>query len=123
LPDGGSGIHQRSGIEEFRTRKHKRRNHQAPKPLIGISERPETEVCPSAQVFNSFAHEREFDIERRNVLLRHERVHGASAGRARGEPADDFLQAVEFKKLFCWTRHKSLNADCNWLRGGNQLEG
>jgi hypothetical protein len=50
----------------------------------------------------------EFRFERRGVLPRRKRLDRAPAGQAGRRAADDFLQRVEFKKLFCGVRDRYL---------------
>jgi hypothetical protein len=111
LPHGIRVFRERRNIEKFRGDKHRPRHPHTREPRIRISQRAEAKLRTRAQVGDRLAYQLEFGFQRGDILPRRQRLYGAPAGHARRRAADDFLQLVEFQKLFCGARHVDLKTD------------
>jgi hypothetical protein len=99
LPQRASNLQQRTRVEKFGNRKHGSGHRKSREPLLWIRERSETQLRTSAQISSRLAHQNEFRIKRRYVLLRNQRLNRATSGHTSGISADNFFQLVKFQNL------------------------
>ena len=121
LPHRIRVFRERRNIEKFRGHEHRSGHNHAQKPRIRIGERAESKLRTRAQVGVSLAYQFEFGFERRHILPWRKRLNSAPAGHARRRAADDFLQLVEFEKLFRGARHVNLKRDCSPVACGKSV--
>src|SRR6185437_2897544 len=70
-------------------------------------QRSETQFAALSKILGRLADQREFTVQLAFILQELERLRGAPPGRARGEPRQNLLQAVEFQQLFGGSRHEN----------------